>query len=154
MFSRTTQATRSAPRGFTLVELVLVLFIIGVIAAIAMPRFAQATARQQLEAAADRVMSDIELARARALAASSTVTMTFDRDEDLYSLDAVGGDAFTLKLNEPPYNTRIASLNFGGISTLTFNGYGIPSGSGQITVKHSNTQKIKILLSAEGQLSR
>ena len=140
--------------GFTLVELVIVMVIIGVVGAIALPRFSQATARQQLDAAAERLVSDLELAKTRARASSQTVTVAFNRSAESYTISGGGGDAFTVELDESPYNALIGTASFGGSTTLTFNGYGIPSSSGTVVVKFSSSQKITVNLSASGEVTR
>lgn len=140
--------------GFTLVELVLVIIIIGVVGAIALPHFAQANARQQLEAATNRVENDIELAKNRARAASASVTMEFNRIKESYTLDAVGGEALTVKLAEPPYRARLGNVDFEGSTTVTFNGYGIPSSEGLIVVKVTNSKLIVLNISSAGEVTR
>ncbi|MFI4896612.1 MAG: Tfp pilus assembly protein FimT/FimU, partial [Phycisphaerales bacterium JB059] len=52
----TRDTTRS--RAFTLIELVLVVAILGVVAAIAIPRFSSATTRSRLDLAASRLEGD------------------------------------------------------------------------------------------------
>ena len=149
------QAARKSRRaGFTLIELVLVIVIIGVVSAIALPRFSQATARQQLDAAADRLVSDLELAQARARSSSQTVTVSFNRGAESYTVSGGGGDSFTVELDESPYNSLIGTASFNGSTTLYFNGYGIPNSSGKVVVKSSSNVKITVLLSESGEVTR
>ncbi|MGB0768765.1 MAG: prepilin-type N-terminal cleavage/methylation domain-containing protein, partial [Phycisphaeraceae bacterium] len=89
--------------GFSLVELVMVVVIVGVVGAMALPRFAEATARQQLDAAAERVTDDLNKARHRARASSSTLTLTFDIDAERYVFNNAGGSATIIELDEAPY---------------------------------------------------
>ncbi len=139
--------------GFTLVELVLVMVITGVLAAIAMPRFAQASANQRLEAAADRVVADLKLASTRARAASAPATMTFDRDAGKYQLDAVAGNAFTVELDEMPYGVTFESVDFGGTTVAAFNAYGMPVNAGSVTLVNAR-RSIKIQLFTSGEVKR
>ena len=62
----------SGRSGFTLIELVMVLAIIGLITAIAAPRYAASLARYRAESAARRVAADLALARREAAASSSS----------------------------------------------------------------------------------
>lgn len=140
--------------GFTLVELVLVLVITGVLAAIALPRFAQAAERQRISIAAKRVEADLELARSRARAASQTVTVIFDLGDSAYTLDAVGGEGFKVQLDEAPYGVKLSDAVFNTATSVSFNGYGIPNTGGSITLSNSNGQSIYLELTASGEVKR
>lgn len=132
--------------GFSLVELVIVLVLVSITAAIAAPRFSQATARQEVKAAADRLVADFNLARTRANAASQPVTITFDLEQSSYSFNASGGSAFTVALSESPYNVKISSADFKGASQVTFNAFGIPDNTGQVILSSSAGSRTVILM--------
>lgn len=143
----------TARPGFTLVELVLVTVIVAVLAAIAIPRFAQATARQQLDQAADRVVAELEQARIRARAASKGVTLTFDTGDNSYAFNAVGGGAEVVQLDEAPYRVTIDRLSFGGKASVYFNGYGIPASGGAVVLR-SPSGTATVHLDANGEARR
>src|SRR5688500_9245400 len=69
---RPRRQTRAA-LGFTLIEIVMVLFIMAIVAAMAAPRYSQAIARYRLESAAGRVAADLEYARALARSTSTSL---------------------------------------------------------------------------------
>jgi len=138
-------------RGFSLVELLLVLVIVSVVAAIAMPRFAQATSRQKLEAAANRVAADLNKAHARARAASETVTLTFSTTSDSYTFSAIGGSASTVTLASAPYGVDISAASFGSNNNVaSFNGYGVPAYAGYVILAlGTNTVRVDLLENGE-----
>lgn len=130
------------------------MLIIGIIGAIALPRFAQANARQQLAAAANRVASDLEKARHQARASSNLVTMSFDTAGNSYSYaTAAEGNLFDLQLDASPYQIELANAVFDGGSTVSFNGFGIPNTGGTITLE-SSSGTVTITLNASGSVSR
>jgi len=145
--------TQSRAAGFTLVELMIVLVIVATVGAVALPRFARATARQQLDAAADRVAADLELARTRARAASQSLTVSYSTADDHYRMNAVGGDAKTVELDEPPYGVDLIKVKFGTDASVTFNGYGVPSSSGAIVLE-SNGHTMTVTLDPNGEVRR
>lgn len=147
------KSTRRIADGFTLLELVIVLVIVGVLAAIALPRFAQASDRQRLNVAAERIRADLALAQSRARSASQTSTMSFDTAAESYTLDAVGGDAITVQIGETPYEVDLVSATFNGSSTVQFNGFGVPISTGTITVS-TNAGSVTIALLASGETKR
>lgn len=145
--------TRRSAQGFTLVELMIVMVIVAIVAAIAIPRYSQASARQQLSSAADRVAADLELARTRARAASQTVTVAFSTSSDRYQFNSVGGEAVIIELDESPYNVEITRATFGTDNIASFNGFGVPQDSGFVTLV-SESGAITVNLLANGEVQR
>ncbi len=64
--------------AYSLVELVVVLTILAIVAAIAMPRYSNAVERVQLEQAVQHVRREIELAQCYARLKSKSVSVAFD----------------------------------------------------------------------------
>lgn len=141
-------------RGFTMIELVIVIVIVATVAAIAVPRFTQATRRQQLEAAAERVAADLELARTRSRASSQSVSVLFEKAKEQYTVSGGGGDPFTVDIDETPYDAEIVNASFNGENAVRFNGYGLPDSSGWVVLSQSGNEKIKLYLSETGEVTR
>ena len=67
----------AAPRGFTLIEMVVVLAILGLFLTIAIPRMTT-SAKTRVRQSAQQLAQDLELTRTRALTSRSAVRVTFD----------------------------------------------------------------------------
>jgi prepilin-type N-terminal cleavage/methylation domain-containing protein len=160
-------------RAYTLIELVLVLVIMGTIAAIAMPRLSQSLARQRVEGAADRIVSDLTYARALARTSSSSVTVTFDPSRNRYAIPGPDplrntGAPYIVDLSLDPYRATMlggaaASVGAGtpitgsanGTFAITFDGFGEASTTGWIVVKSGGiSREVSLDSSARTTITR
>ena|SRR5687767_2114271 len=136
---------RGTGRGFSLVELVFVLAVASVAAAITVPRYASASARYRANFAARRVAADLELAAATARNASASRTVTFS-DDGRYTIDSTAdldraGNTYRVRLDAEPYKVNRVKAVFGADSVVVFDGYGTPDTDGVVVVEVGSVQR-------------
>ncbi len=127
--------------AFSLIEMLLVLVIMAVMAAVAIPRFGSAEARHRVEVAARRVAADLDLARQRARAAGADRSVIFHPAANRYHLPGVphpdrpgSPDDYTVELGQAPYGAAISAVDFGGDAAIVFDGFGTPDSGGSVTI--------------------
>lgn len=133
--------------AFSLIELVAVILLMAILAAVAAPRWTTALEEFRATAAARRIVQDLTLAQRTAITASRSQRVSFSVATNSYSLsqvvslDRASADYVTL-LSEDPYRTRFISL-FGTLSNqqLVFNGFGVPDRSGAIVIACGQSQR-------------
>lgn len=86
--------------GFTLIELVFVMAILGIILAVSMPRFAATGERLRTEQAAAELSQLFRYARERAVAQSAEIVWVWDGDARRARLQAVGDNGSAQWLEE------------------------------------------------------
>lgn len=147
---------QNALPAFTLVEVIIVLVIIGIISAIAVPLYTSA-ASVQLKTAADMVACDLEYAKSMAMSTGRNHSVFFDASAEEYRIKDASGD-----VNHPvhigaKYIVRFAADNrlnkvtiesaFGSTTTntVTFDYLGSPSNNGFILLRaEGNGLKVKV----------
>lgn len=121
--------------------------IIGIMAAVATPKFTGFLRSQELEMSAQRVVADITLLRSWAVSNSKPASFAFAVNVNNYKTDVNGPghlddpeQVLFTDLGQAPYHCGIQSADFGGTAELTFNGAGIPVASGTVVVTNGTDQ--------------
>lgn len=131
------RTTRGPRQAVTIVELVIVVMILGIMAAVAAPTFYDSLLYHRAESAAHRLKADLELARHHARLTSTTQSLTFSGTAYSLSsqtaLDNANND-YIVDLAESPYELATVTADFNGTQSVSFDGYGTPSSAGAVTL--------------------
>jgi type II secretory pathway pseudopilin PulG len=161
-------------RGYSLIELLLVLGLMVLIGAMAAPRFGDSIARQRVDGAASRIVSDLNYARSVARMTSASVTVTFDPARNRYMIPTApdplrnGPAPYVVDLAASPYRAimmggaaapvGVAMPSIGsGNSTfsITFDGFGEASSTGWIVVRAGSwSRQVSLDSSARATITR
>ncbi|UCG33118.1 MAG: prepilin-type N-terminal cleavage/methylation domain-containing protein [Phycisphaerales bacterium] len=143
-------------RAFTLLELSVVLVLVSILAAMALPRFINSTAGHRLNAAAVRIVADLSMAQRHARTTSTSQSIQFEPDKDGYRLPGMAdidhpGSVYYVQLFAEPYQTALVSADFGGDAEIIFDGYGKPDSGGSVVVQLRHQKKT---ISVDAQTGR
>jgi type IV fimbrial biogenesis protein FimT len=154
---RSLRARVAACGAFTIVELVIVIMVMGIMAAVAAPTFFESLEYHRVESAARRVKADLELTRHLARLKSTTQSLKFGIAD--YSLSAgVSGlddpsQTYAVDLTAAPYELSNVIANFGNSQTVSFDGYGTPSSSGTVVLSSGAHQCTLTLDGVTGEVT-
>lgn len=126
--------------GFSMLEMVIVVAIIAIAAAIAVPRFADAGSGRRLAAAKRTLESDVQLAKRLARAQGVAYTLGFYPDENMYVIiegteikrSAV---VFTRDFDAEPFTLDISSTSLGASAFVVVTPYGELVDSFTVTIR-------------------
>ena len=111
---------RTPQRGFTLIELAIVVTLLGVLLSVALPAVTDWIATQRVRTAAEGVLNGLQLARAEAVRQNTFANLNIAADG--ISWDVVANGA-TVQTRGADTGTGITSTP-AGPTTITFNGVG------------------------------
>jgi type II secretory pathway pseudopilin PulG len=146
--------------AFTIVELLVVLMIMGIVAATAAPTFHRSLQYHRLESAARRVKLDLEQARYMARMMSEEQSLTFSSlTSPSYTLSSgtrglkSTGQTYIVDLTDAPYELASVRIDFGGPAEITFDGFGTASVGGTIELELGEESRIVSVEQTTGQIT-
>jgi len=150
--------------GFTLIELMIVIVVLGIVAAIALPSFQSIIEKRRLVGAADTLFANLQFARSEAIKQNRIVQFQFNTDSWCYGVDDTPADCdctspATCKVSNMQRvvtssdykNVTLAVTGFDG-TTIDFEPrQGLPSDDGEFTFT-INGQSKKVNINVVGKI--
>jgi Tfp pilus assembly protein FimT len=142
--------------GLSFVEVVIATMVVGIMAAVAAPRFAEAIQYHSVEMAAKRIVADLELTRSVAYTTGGSQTVRFDAQAGTYQLvgivdpDRPKATDTTVNITDTPYSCQFRSIDN---SVLTYNGHGLPNTGAQIVIRNGSLQRTIRVNATSGRAS-
>lgn len=145
-------------QAHTLMELMIVITVITILAAVGIPLISNSLDEQIALAAADRIRNDIEWARERANSVSAKQTLMFNPGLNTYSWPGMEdpdhpGTPYIVDLSSEQYAAELLSVDFGGDWNVVFDVHRRADSDGQVVVQVGNAKKTITLNGTTGKVS-
>ena len=146
------EGTSSTRKGFTLVEAVIVILILSIVTAMAIPEFRKMAVNGNLKAAARDLMADFSTLKQRAMSENMLYKVEFKDSEDLNHYRIKQKDGTTVQIKTPAIfgGTKIFSASFGSGKTITFQTRG-PASAGHVVLVNSRDSRATITVNFAGR---
>jgi len=120
---------RTTRYAFSMIEMVLIVVIMGIIVAIAAPRFADAGSGRRRNAAMNAIQRDVETVQLRAKATGKMHTIVFYPDEEMYVAfegTDIKREAIVLarELDAQPLGVELSRTDIGGDNNIVVSVFG------------------------------
>ena len=137
--------------GFSLIELLVMLTILGLLAAVASTKIFDISTSVRVSSAINQINSDIELVKEMALAKHKTMSITYNKTTDEYIIregssimnEYPGSNNGIITLSEGIFSgVDITQVNINGSNKITFDKWGNVLNNGTITLNDNHTISI------------
>jgi len=144
-------------KGFTLIEMIITMTIIGIVSAIAIPNFSKWKEKHEINGQAQKVYFDLMLARTTAVKSNNNVRVTFDLVANTYTIHEDSNDdgtvdagenlknavlennvqfAYNVGITDTDDNAVTSAVSFGGAQVVVFDSRGQANSSGSVLLLH------------------
>jgi type IV fimbrial biogenesis protein FimT len=115
-----------APRtaGFTLIELMIALVVMGILFAVGLPSVTQWLQNSKIRATAEGGLNGLQLARSEAVSRNTTVQLVFDAAGGWVATAVASGDVIQSRPSGETSAGVVVTFSPAGATTITFNGFG------------------------------
>lgn len=115
----------NAPRGFTVIELLIGLVIFGLLVMIAVPEFSKLIANTQIRGGTEALVNGLQTARGEAVKRNSSVQLVLGNRTG-YTVQVVNtGEVIRVRSENEGSRTATVTVTPQGATTLTFNSFGL-----------------------------
>ncbi len=148
--------------AFTLVELLVVVVILSIAAAMVVP-YAIGTSEMSCQAAARRLMADLEYAQSQAIVTQTPVTVTFDGSANSYTIANQSGTLIhpitkkdyvvDFDIEETFKGVTISFVSFDSGTAVSFDALGAPSFGGTVDLAAGSWTYRVMVAAVTGRIS-
>jgi len=133
--------------GFSLIELIVIMTLLGILAALASTRIKDISVNVRVSAATNQITSDIELIKETALANHENMSITYNQEQNNYTIrkngsimtDYPGSDSGIINLSEGMFSgVDITHVNINGSNVINFDKWGNVLNNGTITLNQNH----------------
>ena len=131
--------------GFTLIELIIIITIIGILLAVAVPGFVQWIPKYRVKDAAQDLYSNFQMAKMEAIRRNQNCTVTFETGPDRYQVSLINK---TVQLGD--YGSGVQYTAAPAPAVITFNPRGFTDNALTVSLTNdanSATYQISVLIS-------
>ena len=134
-------------KGFSLIELIVMIALMGVLAALASTRIKEISVNVRVSAATNQITSDIELIKETALAKHENMSITYNQELNNYTIrkngsvmtDYPGSDSGIINLSEGMFSgVDITKVNINGSNVINIDKWGNVLNNGTITLNQNH----------------
>lgn len=144
------------PHGLAMVDLVITILIMGMAAAVAVPRFSGVIKDYQTEATARRLAAVLDFASRQSRNTSQPITLTFDTNADSVAVTGIDdpdhpGQPWTILLSAIAPGVDLTSASFDGSPVVTYAIDGRPNAQGALSLSGGGVSKTVTVSSVTGK---
>jgi len=142
---------RGNQQGVTFPEMLIVLILIAIVAGIGYGTFNRMSINSSLRTAAREIASDFQLARQRAMAENTLLTITFDNGNHTYTVPQPGGGTLTKTLASYGAGITFTNVDLSGGNIIVFQPRGTTQQWGNVALQNSRGSTAAIAVNSTGR---
>lgn len=138
-------------QGFTIPEMLIVLILIAIVAGIGFATFNRMAINSSLRTAARDIASDFQLARQRAMAENTSLTISFDSGNHAYRVPQPGGGELIKALATYGGGITFTNVDLSGGNIIVFQPRGTTQQWGNVALQNSRGSTATIAVNSTGR---